>query len=61
MSPTQVQPVLEGGPVSNLDGFLGALGQLEASNDFLVQHGQLAAVRAAIEHSQVKGLSCHDN
>lgn len=37
----------------DLDGFLDSLTQLEASNDFLVQHGQLAAVQAAIEHSQV--------
>jgi hypothetical protein len=40
--------------VRNLDGFLDALAQLEASNDFLMQHSQLAAVQAAVEHSQVR-------
>lgn len=48
----RVQPILEAGPVCNLDGFLDCLTQLEASNDFLVAHGSLAAVRAALEHSQ---------
>jgi hypothetical protein len=49
----QVQPILEAGPVCNIDGFLDALAQLETSNDFLVQHGSLSAVQMAIAHSQV--------
>jgi hypothetical protein len=40
--------------VRALDAFLDALAQLEASNDFLQQHSSLAAVQAAVEHSQVR-------
>lgn len=50
-----MQAVLEAGPVRDLEGFLDGLAQLEASNDFLLQHSDLAAVRGAREHSQVRG------
>jgi hypothetical protein len=37
-----------------LAAFLDALGELEASNAFLASHADLAAARAALEHSQVR-------
>eukprot|EP00775_Hariotina_reticulata_P010615 gene10615-10773_t len=49
----RVQGVLEAGPASNLECFLDALQQLEASNDYLQKHNRLAAVKSAVQHTQV--------
>ncbi|WIA09825.1 hypothetical protein OEZ85_009200 [Tetradesmus obliquus] len=49
----RVQAVLEAGPGKDLDGFLDSLGQLERSNAYLMQHAGMAAVRAAVQHSQL--------
>lgn len=48
----QVQFTLEAGPAKNLGAFLDGLQQLERSNTYLQDHGSLAAVRNASQHSQ---------
>eukprot|EP00877_Chromochloris_zofingiensis_P001608 jgi/Chrzof1/11448/Cz05g37010.t1 len=48
----RVQFTLEAGPAKNLGAFLDGLQQLERSNTYLQDHGSLAAVRNASQHSQ---------
>lgn len=50
--PVQVAPILEGGPARGLDPFLESLQLLERSNTTLQRHKGLAAVQAALKHSQ---------